>query len=193
MRPLRPTLALWLVAALAAPAAAELAVGDPAPGFSLPGSDGRTHALADHRGERVVVLAWYPKAFTKGCTIECKSLAENGHRIREYDVAYFMASVDPIDEVRRFARSEKADFPLLSDASKEVAAAYGVLAPAGYALRQTFYVGADGRILAIDREVEPATAAEDLVATLEALGVARRAAAPESESDEDAEPREEAP
>ena len=44
----------------------KLGPGDPAPGFALPGSDGRTHRLADHLGERVTVLAWFPKAFTSG-------------------------------------------------------------------------------------------------------------------------------
>lgn len=177
MHPLRLLSGLLALAlAAAAPAAAdELAVGDPAPDFSLEGSDGRTHTLSALRGKQAVVLAWYPKAFTSGCTLECKSLAGNGDRIRAFDVAYFMASVDPPDENRRFARAHDADFPILSDPTKEAARAYGVLAPQGYARRWTYYIGADGRILAIDREVEPATAAEDLVAKLEALGVAKRA------------------
>jgi peroxiredoxin Q/BCP len=50
----------------AAVSAAELKPGDPAPSFSLPGSDGKTHALSDHLGKRAVVLAWFPKAFTGG-------------------------------------------------------------------------------------------------------------------------------
>ena len=50
----------------AAASAAELGPGDPAPPFSLVGSDGKTHALADHKGKQVVVLAWFPKAFTSG-------------------------------------------------------------------------------------------------------------------------------
>lgn len=50
----------------AMPAAVELKVGDPAPAFSLPGSDGKTYALADFAGKRAVVLAWFPKAFTGG-------------------------------------------------------------------------------------------------------------------------------
>ena len=67
-------------------------------------------------------MAWFPKAFTQGCTIECKSLAANGDKIREYDVAYFMASIDPVDGEKgnkAFAESEKADFPLLGDPTKE--------------------------------------------------------------------------
>ena len=60
--------------------AGELAVGDPAPDFSLPGSDGKTHSMADYRGKQAVVIAWFPRAFTSGCTIECKSLAEKATR-----------------------------------------------------------------------------------------------------------------
>src|SRR5690606_29912799 len=94
---------------------AALQVGDPAPDFALQASDGNTYRLADFRGKQAVVLAWYPKAFTKGCTIECKSLAENGHLIRAYDVQYFMASVDDVDTNSRFAEAQQADFPLLAD------------------------------------------------------------------------------
>lgn len=57
---------LGLLMSCAPVRAADLKVGDPAPDFSLPGSDGRTHGLAEHRGQRVVVLAWFPKAFTGG-------------------------------------------------------------------------------------------------------------------------------
>ncbi len=156
-------------------------VGDPAPDFELQGSDGELHRLADHRGKSVVVLAWFPKAYTRGCTIECKSLAEKGHLIREFKAAYFMASVDPLADNIGFARQQQADFPLLSDPTKEVAAAYGVLVEAGYAARQTFYVGLDGTIIAIDREVRPATAAEDIAVQLAELGVARSVAAGQPE------------
>jgi thioredoxin-dependent peroxiredoxin len=149
--------------------------GDPAPGFRLQGSDGRTYDLADFRGRQAVVLAWFPRAFTSGCTIECKSLAEKGHLIREYDVTYFMASVDTFEDNAAFAAEQEADFPLLSDPTREAAAAYGVLShPAGFAKRQTFFIGVDGRIAAVNRSVNPTTAAEDIAATLGELGIARR-------------------
>jgi peroxiredoxin Q/BCP len=169
-------LALTFAAFVAAPlaASAELAVGDPAPDFSLAGSDGRTHALAELRGKRAVVLAWFPKAYTSGCTIECKSLAEKGDLIRAYDVAYFMASVDSLEDNTGFAQKEKADFPLLADPTRETAKAYGVLGSMGFAQRWTFYIGADGNILAIDKRVNPATSAEDIAAKLAELGVAKR-------------------
>jgi len=146
--------------------AAELKVGDQAPDFSLQASDGKTYKLSDFKGKKAVVIAWFPKAFTSGCTIECKSLAQNGDKIRKFNVAYFMASVDPVDQNKGFAEQEKADFPLLSDPSKETAKAYGVLNQNGMARRWTYYVGKDGKILGIDKEVKPATSAEDMVAKL---------------------------
>jgi peroxiredoxin Q/BCP len=164
----------WILTLLLAalPAQAEpLAVGDMAPDFTLRASDGRTYTLSDFRGRQAVVVAWFPKAYTSGCTIECKSLAENGHLIRDYDVTYFMASVDPLADSKGFAAQQKADFPLLSDPDKKAARAFGVLQPAGYARRETFYIGVDGRILAIDRDVRPETAAQDMAARLGELGI----------------------
>lgn len=155
--------------------AAELQVGDVAPDFALQGSDGKTYKLSDFKGKKAVAIAWFPRAFTTGCTIECKSLAANGDKIRQYQVAYFMASTDAVDGEKgnkAFAESEKADFPILGDPTKETAAAYGVLnAERGYAYRWTFYIDKDGRIAAIDKAVKPATSAEDMMAKLEELKV----------------------
>jgi len=159
------------VAASCTVAAKDLEVGDTAPNFSLAGTDGKTYSLSDFSGKQAVVLAWYPKAFTSGCTIECKSLAENGDLIRAYDVTYFMASVDPLDKNQGFAKEQKADFPLLSDPTKETAKAYGVLNAMGIASRNTFFIGPDGKILAIDRNVNPASAAQDIASTLDKLHV----------------------
>lgn len=145
-----------------------------APDWTLPGSDGNMHSLAELLKEGPVVLAWFPKAFTPGCTIECKSLAENGHKIREFRVNYFMASVDPIADNSAFAAEYNADFAILSDESKEVANAYQVIGRWDVPRRETFYIGTDGVILAVDREVDSSTAAEDIAATLARLGVQKR-------------------
>ena len=154
--------------------AASLNVGDAAPDFSLQGSDGETYTLSDFRGKQAVVIAWFPKAYTSGCTIECKSLAENGHLIKKYDVAYFMASVDPLADNVGFAEATKADFPLLSDPSKEVAKSYNVLGMMGMAKRHTVYIGKDGSILKVDTKIAPPTSAQDMAATLGELGVETR-------------------
>ena len=165
-------LVLALGAHAMAQGAAELKPGDMAPNWKLQASDGKTYSLADFKGKQAIVIAWFPKAFTQGCTIECKSLAEHGDMIKKYNVTYFMASVDPIEENTKFGAEHKADFPLLSDPTKETAKAYGVLnAERGFANRWTFYVGKDGKILAIDKAVKPATSAEDMAAKLGELGV----------------------
>ncbi|HTK29485.1 MAG TPA: peroxiredoxin [Vicinamibacterales bacterium] len=156
------------------PGAGELKVGDLAPNFTLQASDGKTYSLADFRGRQDVVLAWFPKAYTRGCTIECKSLAEHGDMIKHYDVTYFMISVDPLEQNKGFADQEHADFPLLSDPTKATAEAYGVLNPSGVANRWTFYIGKDGKIQAIDKAVKPATSAEDMAAKLKELNVPSR-------------------
>ena len=173
---LRSTLALVTILGTGAVAqAAELSVGDKAPALKLAASDGKTYSLADFKGKKAVVIAWFPRAFTQGCTVECKSLAANGDKIRKYDVAYFMASVDPVEGEKgnkAFAESEKADFPMLSDPSKEVAAAYGVLnTERGFANRWTFYIDKNGTITAIDKAVKPPTSAEDMLAKLAELKV----------------------
>jgi peroxiredoxin Q/BCP len=172
------TSALVLIALGAAAQTAELKVGDPAPDFKLQASDGKTYRLSDFKGKKAVVLAWFPRAFTQGCTIECKSLAANGDKIRKYDVAYFMASVDPVEGEKgnkAFAESEKADFPLLGDPTKETAAAYGVLnTERGFANRWTFYIDKNGNIAAIDKAVKPVTSAEDMIAKLAELKIASR-------------------
>jgi thioredoxin-dependent peroxiredoxin len=167
---------LLIAAALLLPlsALAELQVGDPAPDFELPASDGKTYSLAQFKGKQAVVIAWFPRAYTSGCTIECKSLAENGHLIRKYDVSYFMASVDPLADNTGFAEETGADFPLLSDPEKTTAKAYGVLHMMGFAKRHTVYIDTEGKVLKIDKDVNPQTSAEDMAATLGELGVAKR-------------------
>ena len=124
--------------------AEELKVGDKAPNFELQASDGKTYKLSDFAGKQAVVLAWFPAAFTQGCTIECKSLAEH------------------------------ADFPLLSDPTKKTAEAYGVLNAKGFASRWTFYIDKSGNIAYIDKAVKPATSAEDMAAKLGELKVAAK-------------------
>lgn len=141
--------------------AGDLKVGDQAPDFKMQGSDGKTYTLSQFKGKQNVVIAWFPKAFTSGCTIECKSLAENGHLLKQYNVQYFMASTDDVDDNMKFAKETSADFPLLSDPEGDVADAYNV-SFMGYAKRHTFYIDKSGKIVMIDKNVRPKTSAEDM-------------------------------
>jgi peroxiredoxin Q/BCP len=151
----------------------ELKPGDIAPAFSLAGSDGRTHALADSKG-KAVVLAWFPKAFTTGCTKECRSLRESGDEIRRFEATYYAISVDRPETNRRFAESLAVDYPILSDPEKTIAQAYGVLNPLRLASRWMFYIDAGGKIAYVDKTIHTATAAKDIAARLEHLRVPRR-------------------
>ncbi|TCO77780.1 peroxiredoxin [Chromatocurvus halotolerans] len=171
--PFAIALAISFLFALPLQAQTSLSVGDTAPDFEMAASDGNTYRLSDFRGKQAVVLAWFPRAFTSGCTVECKSLAQNGDRIREFDVSYFMASTDSVEKNVEFAADTEADFPLLSDPEGEAARAYGVYTN-GFAKRHTFYIDADGIITRIDRSVRPSTSAEDMIANLGELGVSRR-------------------
>ena len=158
-----------------APPELKVKVGDKAPDFSLPGTDGKTHKLADYKGKTVVV-AWYPAAFTGGCTAECRSIRDASDTISKYDIVYFMASVDTPEKNKAFADQEQANFPMLSDTDKKVATAYGVLNARGVANRWTFYIAPDGKIQFIDKNVNPtvATAGEVLAKKLEELGVQKK-------------------
>ena len=183
---MRALLTASLVLGLAMTAMAQtvdLKVGDQAPNFKLQATDGKTYQLSDFKGKQAVVVAWFPAAFTRGCTIECKSLAENGDKIKKYDVSYFMASVDPLEKNKEFAKAttvklgdtevskKEADFPLLSDPTKETAKAYGVLNERGTASRWTFYIDKTGKISYIEKTVKPDTSAEDMITKLAELKV----------------------
>lgn len=170
--PLR-TLPLILVLVGTA-AAAELKPGDPAPDFSMAGSDGKTHSLADYKGKQAVVIAWFPKAFTGGCTAECKSMRASGDAIRKFDIAYFTASCDTPEDNKKFAESLGLDYPILADPTKKNAEAFGVLGPKGNAQRWTFYIDKDGKIAEIDKSVKTKTHGEDIAAKLKQLGVSAK-------------------
>lgn len=172
--------ALWFLLGLSAAvlvgpemrAAEEPEVGKPAPAFSLQGSDGKTHTLADLKG-KPVVLAWFPKAFTGGCTAECKSFKENGQALKALNVAYFTASTDDAETNKKFAESLGLDYPILSDPGKDVAKSYGVL-PEGreVPVRWTFYIDENGVLKHVDKMIKTQTSGADVAKKLKDLGLA---------------------
>ncbi len=142
-------------------AAEELKVGDQAPAFELKASDGKTYSLADFKGKQPVVVAWFPKAFTGGCTKQCRSYAQAGKMLKEKGVAYFTASVDDAETNTRFAESLSCDYPILSDPTKATAEAYGVLGGRAVASRWTFYIDQEGIIRGIDKQIDTENAAQE--------------------------------
>jgi peroxiredoxin Q/BCP len=151
----------------------ELKPGDKAPAFSLEGSDGKTYTLEQYKGKSAVVIAWFPKAFTGGCTKECKSLRENSKALKDLKIAYFTASVDTAEQNTKFAKSLDLDYPILSDPDKTVAKEYGVLNTArGFSNRWTFYIDKDGIIKKIDKEIKVDKAGTDVAEKVKELGLA---------------------
>jgi thioredoxin-dependent peroxiredoxin len=163
-----------VLASAALLSAAPLKQGDNAPDFELKGSDGKTYKLSDFKGKKPVVIAWYPKAFTGGCTKECKALKEQGDEIRKYDVAYFTASVDDAETNKKFAESLGLDYPILSDPSKETAKSFGVLNDRGMANRWTFYIDKNGKIARVDQQVNTENHGKDIAAALKEIGAATK-------------------
>ena len=102
--------------------------------------------------------------------MQCKALRDSAREIQNFDVAYFMASVDTLEDNTAFAAEHEANFPILADPSKEMVDAYGALMGVGFASRWTYYISADGTVLKIDKETNAATAGRDLVQTMDDLG-----------------------
>ena len=152
-------------------------VGDTAPNFEMKGSDGKTYKAKDFLGKKAVIIAWFPRAFTGGCTKECKSMKEAGELLKIYDVAYFTASTDPVEKNADFAKSLELDYPILCDPTGKNAKMFGILSPDGSkAGRHTFIIGKDGKILAVESKVNTETHGKDLADQLEKLGVAKKSA-----------------
>jgi thioredoxin-dependent peroxiredoxin len=162
-----------LVGGLAVAADEGPKVGDKAPDFELKGTDGKTYRLADFKGKQAVVLAWFPKADTPGCTKECKSFKAGGDALRALNVAYFTISVDPVEANKQFSDKYGFDYPILSDPDKTTAKAYGVLNPQrGVAQRWTFYIDKRGVIREIDKAIKTDRAAVDVADKIKELGIA---------------------
>ncbi|MGQ9635106.1 MAG: redoxin domain-containing protein [Bryobacteraceae bacterium] len=142
------------------PPKTHLKVGDMAPDFDLPSTKGGRVKLSDFRGKSPVVLAFFPAAFTGGCTKEMLAYQARLANFQGYNAQVFGISGDNTPSQSEFAKQLKLEFPLLSDfATRETMAAYGVLIPGrGIANRATFVVDRDGRIV----HVEEGSAAIDV-------------------------------
>lgn len=154
---MRATILVIAMAALAfgqasAPPKTHLKVGDTAPDFTLPSTGGKPVTLSEFRGKKNVVLAFYPAAFTGGCTKEMTSYGANHAQFEGMDTQVFGVSTDNTPSQRVFAEQTGAKFPMLSDFSdRKVSKTYGVLMEArGLANRATFVVDKEGKIAWIE-------------------------------------------
>nr|BCX01007.1 MAG: peroxiredoxin [Bacteroidota bacterium] len=131
-------------------------VGDPAPDFEAPATNGKTIRLSALKG-KWVVLYFYPKAFTPGCTAQSCSLRDGYAEIEKFGAVVLGVSLDDLETQKRFKAEHRLPFELISDADKKIARAYGVLAPMGlFAQRKTFVIDPQGRIAYIFEKVDTA-------------------------------------
>jgi thioredoxin-dependent peroxiredoxin len=148
---------LVFVAGLLAANAWALSVGDPVPEIALPATDGKTVQLSDFKGSWVV-LYFFPKAFTPGCTAESCSLRDGYAEIRKLGAVILGVSLDTEENQKGFKAKHELPFELLSDRGKALSKAFDALMPGGFlARRVTFIINPEGRIAHVFDKVTAAT------------------------------------
>jgi len=146
-----------------------LQVGHPAPDFTAPATDNKTVTLSALRGQWVV-LYFYPKANTPGCTKEACSLRDGYLKLQQQGVVILGASLDTIDAQKSFKEKHSLPFDLLSDADKKIARAYGVLAPGGlFTRRETFIIDPKGNLARVLDKVDVAKHDAEILGAVLAL------------------------
>ncbi|QLG26710.1 thioredoxin-dependent thiol peroxidase [Halorarum halophilum] len=151
--------------------------GEVAPEFDLPNQHGDTVSLADHEGE-YVVLYFYPRADTPGCTTEACGFRDAWAEYEDRGVTVLGVSDDPVEDLEKFAEKYDLPFDLLSDEDGEVSAAYDSYGEKNVfgnevtgVFRNTYVVGPDGTVERAYEGVSPEGHADELLADLDELSV----------------------
>jgi len=171
-------LIILLLVAIAGAIAAKFAfagptpeVGTAAPDFTLPSEDGVPVSLKDYRG-KWVVLYFYPKDFTGGCTIEARHFQRDRDQYTKKNAVILGVSVDSADSHKQFCAKEGLNFKLLADTEHKVSSEYGSVLNFGVtqiAARHTFIIDPEGKIVKVYTSVNPKKHSEELVAALDEL------------------------
>ncbi|NOS68028.1 MAG: thioredoxin-dependent thiol peroxidase [Candidatus Peribacteraceae bacterium] len=149
-----------------------LTVGTPAPNFTLPDQDGTVHSLSEEKG-RWVLIYFYPKDDTPGCTTEACGFQDEMVKLKKHDVVIFGVSADSVEKHAKFAQKFSLSFPLLSDADKTMIEAYGAWGEKSFMgknymgiLRISYLIAPDGKIAKVYEKVKvedhPAEVLRDL-------------------------------
>ena len=154
-------------------------IGNLAPAFTLPDQDGNKVAIRDFRDEKNVVLYFYPRAMTPGCTVQACGIRDNRKALAKLDTVVLGVSPDPVKKLARFIEKEELNFTLLSDEDHAVAEKYGVWGLKKFMgresmgiLRTTFIICKDGRLKQVMDKVKTKTHHDDVIALISELGLA---------------------
>ncbi|MBM3859564.1 MAG: peroxiredoxin [Verrucomicrobia bacterium] len=148
-----------------------LKVGDVAPDFTVAASDGSLVRLQEHIGKGPIVLYFYPKDDTPGCTKEACGIRDSFGEFKGLSATVFGVSFDTVESHKKFIAKYKLPFVLLADTDKKIATAYGAAGPRSLVpSRVTFIIGKDGRIARVFPKVSPAGHSAELRQALSELG-----------------------
>lgn len=154
-----------------------LKAGDKAPEFTLLDQDGKSHSLSSYRG-KWVLLYFYPKDDTPGCTKEACAMRDNMPAFGKLDMVILGVSTDAVKSHKKFSEKFALNFPILADDQKEVVKAYQVWQPKKFmgreflgTLRVSFLINPEGNITKVYEKVKPEQHAEEVATDAKELGV----------------------
>ena len=128
--------------------------------FSLPDQDGKLHKLSDYRGQ-LVVLYFYPKDNTPGCTVEACSFRDNQEKFSKNGIVILGISKDTVDSHKKFAQKHNLRFTIFSDVEKKIIKKYKAWGLS--TLRKTYLIDKKGNIIKVYEKVNPLTHAEEIL------------------------------
>ena len=151
-------------------------VGNNAPAFTLQNQDGESISLKDFKGEKNVLIYFYPKALTPGCTTQACGLRDTKTKLSRQQTVVLGISPDPVKKLKKFQEKEKLNFSLLSDDGHKLAEKYGVWGLKKFMGREymgvnrmSFLVGMDGKLRHVMEKVNTKTHHDDVLALVKAL------------------------
>lgn len=153
-------------------------IGNLAPAFTLLDQDGKKVSLKQYRGEKNVVLYFYPKAMTPGCTVQACGIRDSKKELAKLDTVVLGVSPDPVARLGRFIDKQELNFTLLSDEDHAITDKYGAWGLKKFmgrefmgVLRTTFVIGKDGRLKHIMDKVKTKSHHEDVINLIKELGL----------------------
>lgn len=153
-------------------------IGNMAPAFTLQDQDGNKVSLKDFKGKKNVVLYFYPKAMTPGCTVQACGIRDSKKALAKLNTVVLGVSPDPVAKLGRFKEKQDLNFPLLSDEDLKVTNKYGAWGPKKFmgrefdgVLRSSFIIGKDGRLKHIMDKVKTKSHHDDIMALIKELGL----------------------